>query len=172
MYNPSSNPGALVSLVSPAFNSALNNLYLRFWARGTADRNLYVGVVDGLSSSSTFTQVAVISLTTTYTIYTVDLSSYSGSGQYVSFRLDTSDNLTQYVYLDDVTVAASPYDELAVTAFTSTPLYKFTDREGTFNITVKNNGTNSSGKNVTIKQGETTIGTVPVGDLDHLSTVI
>ena len=171
MYNPSSNPGALVSLVSPVFNSALNNLYLRFWARGTADRNLYVGVVDGLSSSSMFTQVAAIPLTTTYTVYTVDLSSYSGSGQYVSFRLDTSDNVTQYVYLDDVTFANRPYDELAVTAFTATPLYKFTDSEFTFNITVKNNGTNSSGKNVTVKQGETTIGTVPVGNLNHLATV-
>jgi len=171
MYNPASNPGALISLVSPVFNTTLNNLYLRFWARGTADRNLYIGVVDGLSSSSTFTQVAAIPLTSTYTVYTVDLSSYSGSGQYISFRLDTSDNVSQYVYIDDVTVATRPYDELAVTALTATPLYKFTESEFTFNITVKNNGTNSSGKNVTIKQGETTIGTIPVGNLNHLSSV-
>ena len=171
MYNPSSNPGALVSLVSPVFNTTLSNLYLRFWARGTDARNLYVGVVDGLSSSSTFTQLAAIPLTTTYTVYTVDLSSYSGSGQYISFRLDTSDNVSQYVYIDDVTVATRPYDELAVTALTATPLYKFTESEFTFNITVKNNGTNSSGKNVTVKQGETTIGTIPVGNLNHLSSV-
>ena len=41
MYNPSSNPVALVSLVSPVFNSALNNLYFRLGKR-TADRTFVV----------------------------------------------------------------------------------------------------------------------------------
>ena len=170
MYNPASNQGALVSLVTPAFNVNLNTLYIKFWARGTANRNLYIGVVDNLNPTATFTQMAAIPLSTTYTQYVVDFATYAGTGHYISFRLDTSDTVSQYVYLDDVTIAPRPWDELAITSFTATPLYKFTDTEFTFNITVKNNGTNSSGQNIVIKKGEIIIGTVPIGTLNCLSS--
>ncbi len=87
----------------------MNTLQVNFFAKRNASyaTKFYVGVMSDPSNAATFTAVDSIMLTTDYDYYEVPLSSYTGNGSYVAFRLDRTSTI-QYAYLDDVEMDLIP----------------------------------------------------------------
>ena len=79
-----------------------------FWAKtptttANLDKRLVVGIMTNPSNISTFVPIDTVSLTTTLTEFTVPLSSYTGNGAHVAFRITYATG-AYYVYLDDITI--------------------------------------------------------------------
>lgn len=94
----------------PAFVENINNLYLNFWALKTsaAQGFVTVGVMSNPDSVSTFDTVAVFQVQSlnTWEQFDVDFSAYEGTGRYIAFMAPKG--VTNYVYIDDITVMQTP----------------------------------------------------------------
>lgn len=104
LYNYSDNAATLI-LTSPPVSANLNTLKLKFYAKNGGSGNLLVGTMD--SPTGTFTQIQSVTLTSTYTQYTVDLSSYVGSNHYIAFK-HANGGTYRTIYLDDFYLEALP----------------------------------------------------------------
>lgn len=111
------------------------------------------------------------SIPNTGTSTVITLTGLTGVKHIAFYGESTVSNADNNLYVDNVRVFTGAYDELAITAFTAPQLYKFAGQDITLNLTVKNNGTTSTGKSVVIKQGTTVIGSVPVGTLANGASV-
>lgn len=103
LANSSSTASADIMLVSrPLSNTGAGTHRLRFWARNaTASQDIEVGTLDNKSSSATFSLVQAIDISTTYTEYTVDFTSYSGTDPYIAIRRLSTSTFTS-VYIDNI----------------------------------------------------------------------
>lgn len=83
----------------------LNTLQLSFYARqGYSDAQLQVGLMTDATDTNTFITFTTIPLTSTYTLYEVPLTSFTGSGSYIAFRSVSS----AAIYVDDLTLHTAP----------------------------------------------------------------
>jgi hypothetical protein len=116
-------------LASPQFTNEVNmsNLQIRFWAYKTSP-NYYiqVGVMTDPNDYNTFVQIGQNfspNSTSTWEMFEVNTSSYTGNGKYLAFR--APQNITDYIYIDDITVDLIPacqhVSNIAVDSATLTP---------------------------------------------------
>ena len=114
----------------------MNTLKVSFFGKRNASyaAKLYVGVMSDPANASTFVYVDSAILTDTYDYYEVPLSSYSGNGTYIAFRMNRSATL-QYAYLDDVELDVIPSclrpDELVADSATANSILLSWSEEGT-----------------------------------------
>lgn len=113
--------------ILPSMNN-LNTVTLSFYAchgRDSYSVPLYVGVMTDPEDINTFELVESIEISGVntdvwgneqdgyqyhgYNNYTVDFSSYTGEGKYIAFMMEpaTSSNVTQIIYIDDITCESS-----------------------------------------------------------------
>ncbi|KQR94442.1 hypothetical protein ASG01_00710 [Chryseobacterium sp. Leaf180] len=97
--------GMLVGPTTTALSSGLNRV--KFYAKGSAaNYTLEVGTVSNAADASTFTAIgSPISLTTTHSLYTVNIP--AGTNLNLAFRHGLG-GTSRTIYIDDVTVEAIP----------------------------------------------------------------
>ena len=87
------------------YDSLISNLSISFYARTTSNEAPYplfiVGVMVNVTDTSSFVPVDTITLTTTTTLYTVSLASYTGTGKYIAIRSPRTSR-TRHAMLDDI----------------------------------------------------------------------
>ena len=94
----------------PAFEEDINNLYVTFWGYKTAAASgqVVVGVMSDPEDITTFDTVAelYVNALSTWEMFDVDLSTYTGNGRYIAFY--TPKGTANTVYIDDITVMETP----------------------------------------------------------------
>ncbi|MFA6201032.1 MAG: choice-of-anchor J domain-containing protein, partial [Bacteroidales bacterium] len=135
----SSAPGALYFYTTsgtyniaatPIFDASipLNTLMASFKLRkSNATSNITVGVMTDPTDATTFDSITTVSPSTTgvFEQFEVNLSSYTGIGQYVAFKV-AYNTTTNYIYLDDLSIGVIPLCpntySLAVASVTSSDI--------------------------------------------------
>ncbi|WP_432672701.1 choice-of-anchor J domain-containing protein [Flavobacterium sp. SM2513] len=109
LNNASSTAPSNIMLVSPNLqNVSAGTHRLKFFAKSNGDGgSIQIGTVDGTSTTAFFYEYQTIELTTTYTEYIVDFSSYQGTDPYIAFRHNTTGTYKS-IYLDDIRWEALP----------------------------------------------------------------
>ena len=100
-------------LVFPEVTNSVNGLALSFWAKMSSQSYpgvLQLGVMTDPANATTFVKVGDdISLTTTYSLYELDLTTYAGEGHYVAIRCPRPTSYSyQAIYFDDVELSLIP----------------------------------------------------------------
>lgn len=95
--------GSYLSL--PEVAIPLNDVLLRFYAKGSAGAVLFVGVMDAPDDPFTFTRIDSIPMNTTPTQYSMVMSKYTGKGKYIAFT--SWRGTTNQVYLDDIEILSA-----------------------------------------------------------------
>ena len=99
-------------LISPRMDDAvqMNNLEVSFWAYKTsANYFIQVGVMSDPDDPSTFVQVGSNispTATSTWELWDVNTSLYTGQGKYIAFRIP--ENIANYMYIDDIDIHVLP----------------------------------------------------------------
>lgn len=111
-YNLYPNSFGIMPNIDEAYYS-MNNLQVSFYARLSAvmgDARIVVGVMDNPTDTASFVPMDTILLTDAYPTdpYIVTFEEYDGDGTYVAFKNITSGSLTNYTYIDDVTLLERP----------------------------------------------------------------
>lgn len=101
IFNSSDQTADLV-LASPQHTATpITTTRVRFWAYGSSSSAVIVGVMSNPTDINTFAPVQTVSLSTTNSLYTVNLSSYVGTGNYIAFK-HANNGTNQSIYLDDI----------------------------------------------------------------------
>ncbi len=101
--NPSSSEAMLIS---PLLPQNINTLNMTFWMRysSTNGCKLKVGYLSNPTNISTFTAVDTFDVPTTWTQFTVDFTTVSGTGRYIG--ISAAGTIGNYIYIDDITISA------------------------------------------------------------------
>ena len=101
-------------LISPPVVSTtpLNTMRAKFWARGSEEFSLTVGVMTNPQDAATFVQLGLITLNPLWTEYVINFSAYTGTGHYVAFKHGAG-GMYRSIYLDDVMLEVTPQNDLA-----------------------------------------------------------
>lgn len=93
-------------IAMPLVNVPLSEVAVSFYAKGYSVGNIvYIGVMTDPNDSYTFVKVDSATTTTEYAKYTIPLSGYTGTGEYIAFATFSGGvNSTGDVYVDDVEV--------------------------------------------------------------------
>lgn len=104
------NSNAILMMILPPTDTLLSLTRLRFYSKLIANGalNISVGTITNPLDSSTFSEVESINLTSQYTQYTVNLSSYIGADKYVAIRLNTLNYASSMVLIDDILLEKIP----------------------------------------------------------------
>ncbi|UOV00025.1 fibronectin type III domain-containing protein [Chryseobacterium daecheongense] len=107
LYNSSATTGSQMLVSPPTVNLSDGTKRVRFYAKaGGAGYSLQVGTLSNPTDPSTFTQIGSdIALTTTHTLYTVNIP--AGSDLQLAFKHGLGGTYRS-VYIDDITVQAIP----------------------------------------------------------------
>lgn len=89
-------------LVLPELSIPLSDAHLRFYAKGSANTVLFVGVMTNPDDGDTFTRIDSIPMTTSNEQYSVQFRKYAGQGKHIAFS--SWRGSTNQVYLDDVEI--------------------------------------------------------------------
>ena len=96
--------------VLPPLDAEINTLMVNFWSRSSSSSytgELKVGVITNPGDLSTFTPMATcVPNGTTWTLHDVSLTGYEGDGGLIAILCEAGSS--NYVYLDDITVATAP----------------------------------------------------------------
>ena len=105
LYFSGSNYTAILPQVDVA-TLPINTLQVSFYARTYSSNNVpfAVGVITDPTSSSTFQTIDTVYVGSSYQLYDVDLTNYTGSAAYVALKSLT----TTSIYVDDVTLELAP----------------------------------------------------------------
>ena len=99
-------------LVSPRLDDAvqMDNLEVSFWAYKTsANYYIQVGVMSDPNDPNSFVQIGSNispSTTSTWELFEVNTSLYTGQGKYIAFRIPQ--DITNYMYIDDISIHTIP----------------------------------------------------------------
>ena len=97
-----------IILVSPRVNNLGNGTHrLKFFAYGATANSLQVGTIDESTPTGTFTSLQPVQTTNSYTEYTVNFSTYTGTNTYIAIRLN-SESLNSPVFVDDIRWELTP----------------------------------------------------------------
>ena len=107
LYNSSDNTGSQMLVSPPTTSLSSGTKRVRFYARGSsAGYTVLVGTLSNAADPTTFTPIgSAITLTTTQTLYTVNIP--SGSNMQLAFKHGLGGTF-RGVYLDDITVQETP----------------------------------------------------------------
>ncbi len=101
-------------LISPPISTTLpiNTMRIKFWAKGSTSMQIHVGVISNPNDVNTFSQVASVSLTSSWAEYVVGMQTYTGTGNFITLKHGNA-STSQYIYVDDVTIEVIPDNDLA-----------------------------------------------------------
>lgn len=101
-------------LLTPPMSSSIpiNTLRIKFRAKAASGFSMNVGVMSSFQDTSTFTGVQNISLSNTWTEYSVDLRTYGGTGHYIAFKHNQGGN-NRSIYIDNVIIETLMQNDLA-----------------------------------------------------------
>lgn len=142
LYN-SSDTAATLMLVAPEISQAIpiSTVRVKAWLRSTSTSNtMDIGVMTNPTDPSTFESVQTISFAnTTYSEYSIPLSSYTGTGRFIAFKHGMNGS-SRNLYVDDVTFEAIAPNDLAALALAgnTTPSV---GSPTVYTVSVLNNGT-------------------------------
>ncbi len=100
-------------LITPEFSSsiAINTLsaYFKLY-KTSASYSIDVGVMSDPQDTTTFNLITTLTPTTTSTweLFSVDFASYTGTGQYIAFRVLGSSSASNVMYMDDLQILLTP----------------------------------------------------------------
>lgn len=127
-------------LVSAPIKGGINKLRLKFQARGsTSGQELIIGTQS--SPRSAFIPLQTITLSTYYSQFDLNLSSYSGSNTYLAFQHGLGGTYRS-IYLDDIEILTLPVRDLELKKL-SAPSYAENADNVRFDIEVLNSSQNS-----------------------------
>ncbi len=119
-YSPSSSPNSLYFYcgsnntynlaTTPPFDNSINinTLMASFKLKAAyVGSKMIIGVMSDPSDLTTFDSITSIIPSTDWLNYDVDFSNYTGTGNYIAFKL-TSETFTTSIYLDDVSIYTIP----------------------------------------------------------------
>ena len=138
----STDANATAILIAPPLATAIptNTVRLKFWARSsTAGYPISIGVMTSPTDASTYTEIQNIALTATFTQYTVDLTSYTGAGKFISFKHGLG-GTSRLLYVDDVQMELISPNDLAATAISGN-VTPSVGTPATYTVSIFNNGT-------------------------------
>ncbi|PKN72550.1 MAG: hypothetical protein CVU50_06740 [Candidatus Cloacimonetes bacterium HGW-Cloacimonetes-3] len=164
MYNSSYTSDTL-RLITPEVVVAMNTAKISFYARSSsAGYVLQVGTVSALDGTGVFTELASYPLTTTHTQYTLSLTGYVGTDQYICFQHGQGGSYRS-LYIDSFMMEEVMANDLAATAV-SGPGIGTAGTELSYDVTVLNNGTVSqSSYNVHLKRfGDDRLASIAITD--------
>jgi hypothetical protein len=106
-------------LISPPIAAAhpVNELKLKFRAKGASGFAVKVGVMTSPQNSDSFTEIKSINLSSEWAAYSVDLRSYAGTGNYIAFKHSQGGN-NRNIYIDNVAIESLLQDDLAALSLT------------------------------------------------------
>ena len=118
-YSSSSDPQDQYAILPEM--QGVNSLRMKLYARAystsssysTYDATFHVGVMTNPEDETTFTEVATYTpTTTTYELYTIPFSSYTGTGHYIAIMIDAAETggstFYRTVCIDDIVVEPIP----------------------------------------------------------------
>ena len=172
LYN-STDANATVMLVAPVIGDALDphSVRIKFWARSSsAGYPLSVGVLTNQTDPATYQEVQNIALTTTLTEYVVDLTTYTGSGRYITFKHGLG-GTSRTLYLDDISLELIAPNDLAALSVTGN-VTPSVGNASNYTVTVKNWGTATQNAYIVkLMSGDTELASVPGQSITPGSTV-
>lgn len=162
-------------LSTPKVNIQVGD-HLKYYARfvnGTAPVT-YIQVMYSANGTDWTSFGDEVALTTTYTQYSVDLSTLASKGNfYLGFKARSTyvnPGFTSYAIIDHVTgpVVVAETNDLAALRMNYPQNFVTVGQTATLKTTIKNVGFNTqTGREVTFKQGETVLATVSVPTLNY-----
>ena len=130
-------------LVTPPIAVPINTIKLSFWLRanGTTNYSMKVGTVNTYDGSGTFTQVAEIFPSSSYTWeqHTISFAGYTGTDEFICFQAGT-DATSRYYYLDSIRFEALPAVDMQAISLAG-PGAINVGQAAVYNLTVLNYGT-------------------------------
>ena len=102
LSNTNANSGNLI-LIMPKDNSTsgVSTKTLKLWLKSSSNQSIIVGVISDITDTNTFVAVDTIAVPSTYSEFTIDFSTYTGTGKYVAFKHDLTAQYSSY-YFDDI----------------------------------------------------------------------
>lgn len=106
-------------LISPPISAVypVNVLKLKFRAKGASGFTVKVGVMTNPQNPDTFTEIQNLSLSSEWMAYSVDLRSYTGTGNYIAFKHNHGGN-NRSIYIDNIVIESLLQDDLAALSLT------------------------------------------------------
>lgn len=96
-----------IILVAPSLNTVATSTHrVKFYAKSNVAATLQVGTLDSPASGATFTSFQNLNITPSHTEYLVDFTTYTGTDNYIGFKLTSGQYFT--VYLDNIRWEVSP----------------------------------------------------------------
>ena len=101
----SDDAAAILIFATPQIDGGVAAKYANFFARGYAP--LSVGTMTDPTDASTYTEFTSLALTGTMEEFEVFFANYTGTDEYIAFKLDGTD-LYQYLYIDNILIDFAP----------------------------------------------------------------
>jgi hypothetical protein len=132
--------------LAPVLN--LNNMRVKFWARGMTNSSVDVGIISDITDPASYISVSNVTLTSVWAEYVINLAPYAGTGRRVAIKHGNT-NWGDNILIDDVTIETNPQNDLAAISVTGnvTPSVGMVTN---YSISVYNWGTNAQ-TNYTVK---------------------
>ncbi len=128
-------------LITPQIMIPLNQVRLKFSACYSNEgnpSNLIIGTSSTATGNGNFTPIRTISLTNSYSEFTISFASYTGTDQYIYFKHGC--NMTRaFIDIDNIHIEQIYNNDLAIKSF-SGPNFLNEGNTGTFSVTINNNG--------------------------------
>lgn len=140
LYN-ASDAEATVILIAPPLSTEIpaNSTRVKAWLKSSsAGYPISIGVMTNPSDATTYQEIQNISLTTTWTEYTIPMQSYTGAGRYLAVKHGLGGTY-RTLYVDEVVLEAVGANDLAATTLTG-PTSPSNGNAATYTATVLNNG--------------------------------
>jgi hypothetical protein len=141
LYNGSGNTADVI-LISPPLAPALilNDMRIKFRARGLSTSTLQVGIIADIADAATFTSLSTVNTGTVWTEHIISLAAYTGTGRYVAIKHGNTNGWEQ-IFVDNVTIELLPQNDLSALSVSGNT----TPSVGTasnYTVTIYNWGTN------------------------------
>lgn len=140
MYNPT-DVNTVAMLVGPQLATTIpaNTIRVKFWAKGSANYAIKIGVLTNPTDAATFTEIQQVTISSAWVQYSVPLTSYTGIGRFIALR-HASLSSGQTIYIDGVDFEQIAPNDLAAVSLTgnTTPSV---GSATTYTVNVFNNGT-------------------------------
>ena len=140
MYNPT-DVNTVAMLVGPQLATTIpaNTIRVKFWAKGSANYAIKIGVLTNPTDAATFSEIQQVTISSAWVQYSVPLTSYTGIGRFIALR-HASLSSGQTIYIDGVDFEQIAPNDLAAVSLTgnTTPSV---GSATTYTVNVFNNGT-------------------------------
>ena len=141
LYN-GTDAGAQIALIAPPLDVSIpiNASRIRFWLRaGGTGYTCKVGIMSDMTDPNTFTEIASLTPTSTWTEHVVGFQTYAGTGRFIVIKHGMG-GTGRTIYVDNVMIEVIADNDLAAVSLTGNESPSV-GNPYTYTVTVKNWGT-------------------------------